>query len=142
MAQALDLARSVRGRVGTNPPVGCVIVRGGTIVGTGATQPGGRPHAERMALDNAGTAALGATLYVTLEPCCHYGQTPPCADAITAAGVARVVASMQDPDPRVDGGGFAKLRATGITLDIGLGADQAAEIMADFLHRFQKPEMT
>jgi len=140
MAQALALARRMRGHVWPNPPVGCVIVKGGTIIAEGETQPGGRPHAERVALNRAGAAARGATLYVTLEPCCHWGRTPPCADAIIAAGVTRVVAAMQDPDPRVDGGGFARLRAAGIKVTVGEGAADAAAIMSGFLHRTRTGE--
>lgn len=101
MAEAISLARGMRGLVWPNPPVGCVIVRDGEIVGRGHTQPGGRPHAERVALDEEGERAKGAIFYVTLEPCCHWGRTPPCADAIIAAGVYTVHASLQDPDPRV-----------------------------------------
>ncbi|MBJ3778056.1 bifunctional diaminohydroxyphosphoribosylaminopyrimidine deaminase/5-amino-6-(5-phosphoribosylamino)uracil reductase RibD [Acuticoccus sp. 2012] len=135
MGEALMLARSMQGHVWPNPPVGCVIVRDGRVVGRGRTQVGGRPHAERVALDDAGPAARGATLYVTLEPCCHYGKTPPCADAIVAAGVARVFASLQDPDPRVNGGGFRRLREAGVAVEIGAGADEARQIMAGFFHR-------
>ncbi len=140
MARALVLARRMRGHVWPNPPVGCVIVKGGTIIAEGETQPGGRPHAERVALNRAGAAARGATLYVTLEPCCHWGRTPPCADAIIAAGVTRVVAAMHDPDPRVDGGGFARLRAAGIKVTVGEGAADAAAIMSGFLHRTRTGE--
>lgn len=125
----------MQGRVWPNPPVGCVIVREGEIVGRGQTQLGGRPHAERVALDDAGPLSRGATLYVTLEPCCHWGKTPPCADAIIAAGVVAVHASLQDPDPRVDGGGFRKLRDAGLTVEVGLVADTAREIMEGFFTR-------
>ncbi len=135
MGRALALARRMRGHVWPNPPVGCVIVKNGAIVAEGETQPGGRPHAERIALARAGTAAGGATLYVTLEPCCHWGKTPPCADAIIAARVTRVIAAMQDPDPRVDGGGFRRLREAGIEVTVGEGAAEAAAIMSGFLHR-------
>lgn len=135
MGEALALARRMQGRVWPNPPVGCVIVRDGEIVGRGWTQFGGRPHAERVALEEAGNRAHGASLYVTLEPCCHWGRTPPCADAIVAAGVKRVYASLRDPDPRVDGNGFRKLRAAGISVKTGLGADEACTIMAGFFHR-------
>lgn len=135
MQAALTLARSMRGSVWPNPPVGCVIVRDNQIVAHGRTQPGGRPHAERVALDQAGDAARGATLYVTLEPCCHYGKTPPCADAIIAAGVTAVYASIQDPDPRVNGGGFRKLLDAGIYVHVGLGAVAAQSIMKGFFHR-------
>lgn len=110
-------------------------MRDGAIVGRGQTQPGGRPHAERVALDNAGLFARGAALYVTLEPCCHWGTTPPCVDAIIAAGVSSVHAALHDPDPRVNGGGFCKMRAAGIAVDIGLGAEPAREILAGFFTR-------
>ena len=118
-----------------NPAVGCVIVRDDRVVGRGWTQPGGRPHAETEALARAGAAAEGATAYVTLEPCCHWGRTPPCADALIAAGVARVVVAVEDPDPRVAGGGIARLRAAGIAVEAGLGAAEAAEINAGFFLR-------
>lgn len=140
MGKALALARRMRGHVWPNPPVGCVIVRDGAVVATGETQPGGRPHAERIALDRAGASAAGSTLYVTLEPCCHWGKTPPCADAIIAAGVARVVAAMQDPDPRVNGGGFRRLREAGIEVVKGEGATAACAIMSGFLHRTRTGE--
>ena len=119
MQHALTLAMRMRGHVWPNPPVGCVIVKNGLIIAEGATRPGGRPHAERVALDRAGADARGATLYVTLEPCCHWGKTPPCADAIVEAGIAPVVCAIQDPDPRVNGGGFRVLRAAGVDLTIG-----------------------
>ncbi|MGV6876204.1 bifunctional diaminohydroxyphosphoribosylaminopyrimidine deaminase/5-amino-6-(5-phosphoribosylamino)uracil reductase RibD [Pseudochelatococcus sp. B33] len=135
MAEAVALARTMLGRVWPNPAVGCVIVRDSRIVGRGQTQIGGRPHAERVALDDAGEQARGATLYVTLEPCCHWGRTPPCADAIISAGVTHVHASLQDPDPRVNGGGFRKLRETGVEVTVGLAADEARDIMAGFFHR-------
>lgn len=135
MDVALTLARSMRGRVWPNPPVGCVIVRDGLQVGRGCTQIGGRPHAERVALDDAGERARGATLYVTLEPCSHWGKTPPCADAIIAAGVKTVHAAIQDPDPRVNGRGFQKLRESGVTVEVGQGAAEAQDIMAGFFHR-------
>ena len=111
---ALELARRGLGRVWPNPAVGCVIVKDGRVVGRGWTQPGGRPHAETEALGRAGTLADGATLYTTLEPCSHFGKTPPCADAVIAAGIVRVVAAMEEPDPRVNGAGFTKRRAAGI----------------------------
>jgi diaminohydroxyphosphoribosylaminopyrimidine deaminase/5-amino-6-(5-phosphoribosylamino)uracil reductase len=105
------------------------------VVGRGWTQPGGRPHAETEALARAGAAAHGATAYVTLEPCCHWGRTPPCADALIAAGVRRVVAACEDPDPRVAGGGLARLRAAGLSVDSGLCAAEAAELNAGFFQR-------
>ncbi|MEM7693165.1 MAG: bifunctional diaminohydroxyphosphoribosylaminopyrimidine deaminase/5-amino-6-(5-phosphoribosylamino)uracil reductase RibD [Pseudomonadota bacterium] len=135
MRRALDLGRAMRGRVWPNPPVGCVIVKDGRVVGEAATHAGGRPHAERKALDQAGPDAKGATLYVTLEPCCHFGRTPPCADAIIEAEVARVVASIQDPDPRVNGGGFHRLSAAGVVVDVGVLAEEAEDLMSGFFHR-------
>ncbi|MBV9066544.1 MAG: bifunctional diaminohydroxyphosphoribosylaminopyrimidine deaminase/5-amino-6-(5-phosphoribosylamino)uracil reductase RibD, partial [Methylobacteriaceae bacterium] len=111
MAAALALGRRALGRAAPNPAVGAVVVRNGVIVGRGWTRDGGRPHAETEALADAGNAARGATLYVGLEPCSHYGNTPPCADAIIAAGIARVVSALEDPDPRVAGRGHARLRA-------------------------------
>src|SRR5215470_11850083 len=119
MRAALALARRALGRSWPNPAVGCVLVREGRVVGRGWTQPGGRPHAETEALGRAGEAARGATAYVSLEPCAHTGKTPPCADALIAAGVARVVSAVEDPDPRVSGRGLARLRAAGIRVDIG-----------------------
>lgn len=131
------LAREVRGHVYPNPPVGCVIVKDSDVVAEAATHPGGRPHAERKALDMAGPLAKGATLYVTLEPCCHWGKTPPCSDAIIDAGVARVVCAVQDPDPRVNGGGFAALRSAGVDVRNGLCRDEAKAVLSGFLHRVQ-----
>ena len=125
MAAALNFARRGLGRVAPNPAVGALIVRDGVVIGRGATAPGGRPHAEVLALKEAGPAAAGATLYVTLEPCSHHGHTPPCADAIIAAGVARVVSALEDPDPRVAGQGHQRLRAAGIAAETGLLADEA-----------------
>src|SRR4030081_2751918 len=126
MQLALTLGRRGQGRSWPNPAVGAVVVSAGVIVGRGWTQPGGRPHAEPEALKRAGAAARGATLYVTLEPCSHVGKTPPCADALIAAGVARVVSAIEDPNPEVAGQGHARLRAAGIAVDIGLGALEAA----------------
>ena len=119
MQLALTLGRRGQGRTWPNPAVGAVVVKHGVIVGRGWTQPGGRPHAEPEALKLAGEAARGATLYATLEPCSHFGKSPPCADAIIAAGVARVVSAIEDPNPEVAGQGHAKLRAAGIKVDIG-----------------------
>lgn len=143
MLRALDLARTMRGHVWPNPPVGCVIVKDGIVVAEAATQSGGRPHAERKALDAAGAAANGATLYVTLEPCCHWGKTPPCADAIVDARVARVVCAIRDPDPRVNGGGVAKLRQAGIGVSVGACADAAESLMSGFFNRIRRgvPEL-
>lgn len=135
MRLALSLARRGLGRVWPNPAVGCVIVREGRIVGRGWTQPGGRPHAETMALAQAGDAAIGATAYVTLEPCAHHGKTPPCADALIHAGIVRVVCALGDPDPRVDGGGFDMLRAAQIAVDTGLCEADARADQAGFLSR-------
>ncbi|CAN5191941.1 bifunctional diaminohydroxyphosphoribosylaminopyrimidine deaminase/5-amino-6-(5-phosphoribosylamino)uracil reductase RibD [soil metagenome] len=126
MQLALALGRRGQGRTWPNPAVGAVIVRDGVIVGRGWTQPGGRPHAEPEALKRAGEAARGATLYVTLEPCSHFGKSPPCADAIIAAGIARVVSAVEDPNPEVGGQGHARLRAAGISVDVGLCAEEAA----------------
>ena len=135
MALALGLARRGLGNVWPNPAVGCVIVNSGQIVGRGWTQPGGRPHAERRALAQAGEAARGATAYVTLEPCAHHGQTSPCSEALISAGVARVVSAMQDPDPRVSGRGHAMLRAAGVEVQEGVSETVAREMQAGFLTR-------
>lgn len=133
MRAALALARRSLGVVWPNPAVGCVLVKGGAVVGRGWTQPGGRPHAETEALGRAGPAARGATAYVTLEPCAHFGRTPPCADALIAAGIARAVVAIEDPDKRVDGRGLARLRAAGIATAIGVLKDEAAELNQGFL---------
>lgn len=133
MALALQLGRRGRGRCWPNPAVGCVIVKDRRIVGRGWTQPGGRPHAEPVALTQAGEAARGATAYVTLEPCSHYGKTPPCALALIESGVARVVAAIEDQDPRVSGDGFRMLRDAGIQVDTGVLAEEAAADLAGFL---------
>ena len=135
MALALSLGRRGLGKTWPNPAVGAVIVKDGVIVGRGWTQPGGRPHAEPEALRRAGEAARGATLYVTLEPCSHYGKSPPCVDAVMAAGIARVVSAIEDPNPEVAGQGHAKLRAAGITVDVGLGAAEAARDHAGHFRR-------
>lgn len=133
MRHALALAARGLGRTWPNPAVGCVIVLDGRVVGRGHTQPGGRPHAEVRAL--AGINAVGATAYVTLEPCAHHGQTPPCASALIAAGVARVVTALTDPDPRVAGRGHAMLRAAGIAVTEQVLAAEAAVANAGFLKR-------
>jgi len=135
MRAALALARRSLGRTWPNPAVGCVIVKDGRIVARGRTQDGGRPHAEVDALNKAGEAARGATVYVTLEPCSHFGKSPPCADALVRAGVARVVSAMADPNPAVNGQGHARLREAGIAVEVGEGAAEAAEINAGFLLR-------
>ncbi len=138
MRMALALARRGLGTVWPNPTVGCVLVKDGEIVGRGWTQPGGRPHGEAEALRRAGASARGATAFVSLEPCCHWGQTPPCTEALAAAGVARVVLAIADPDPRVSGKGVAALRAAGIAVETGLCADAATEINAGFLSRVER----
>lgn len=132
MRLALSLGRRGLGQTWPNPAVGCVIVAGGRIVGRGWTMPGGRPHAETQALAQAGAAARGATAYVSLEPCAHHGQTPPCADALIAAGIARVVAPLADRDGRVAGQGFDRLLAAGIAVVTGILADEAARDHAGF----------
>jgi diaminohydroxyphosphoribosylaminopyrimidine deaminase / 5-amino-6-(5-phosphoribosylamino)uracil reductase len=135
MAVALRLAERGLGSVWPNPAVGCVLVRGHRIVGRGWTQPGGRPHGEVEALRRAGEAALGATAYVSLEPCAHYGRTPPCTMALLQAGVRRVVAATVDPDPRVDGRGIEQLRQAGVEVAVGLGRAEAEAINAGFFLR-------
>jgi diaminohydroxyphosphoribosylaminopyrimidine deaminase / 5-amino-6-(5-phosphoribosylamino)uracil reductase len=135
MAHALRVGRRALGLTGDNPPVGCLIVKSGQVVGVGATAPGGRPHAETQALAIAGEAARGATAYVTLEPCCHHGRTPPCTDALIAAGIARAVLAVQDPDPRVDGKGIAALLQAGVAVETGLMAEAAAHDLAGFFMR-------
>ena len=132
MKTALGLARRGLGRVAPNPAVGCVLVKDGITIGRGNTQPGGRPHAEVVALAEAGEAARGATAYVTLEPCSHTGQTGPCADALIRAGISRVVCATGDPDDRVSGRGFEMLRAAGIEVDVGLMQAEADCINAGF----------
>jgi diaminohydroxyphosphoribosylaminopyrimidine deaminase/5-amino-6-(5-phosphoribosylamino)uracil reductase len=139
MQHALRLAGRGLGRVAPNPSVGCVIVSGeGRVLGCGWTADGGRPHAETVAIAQAGTAARGATAYVTLEPCAHHGHTPPCAQALIGAGVARVVASMEDSDPRVSGRGFAMLREAGIDVTTGLLAQDATKLNAGFFLRIRE----
>src|SRR5438477_6186179 len=133
MRRALDLAASVRASTSPNPWVGCVIDPGGF---EGATQPPGGPHAEIVALQQAGEAARGATLVVTLEPCAHHGRTPPCVDAIIEAGIARVVIGVEDPDPNVSGKGIAALREAGIDVEVGALAEEVAAQLAPYLkHR-------
>lgn len=135
MQLALTLGRRGQGRTWPNPAVGAVVVKDGVIVGRGWTQPGGRPHAEAEALARAGAAARGATLYVTLEPCSHVGRAAPCADTAIAAGIARVVSAIEDPNPLVAGQGHARLRGSGISVDIGLGAIEAARDHAGHIRR-------
>ncbi len=143
MAVALNLARRGLGNAWPNPAVGCVIADT-HIIARGWTKPGGRPHAETEALTRAGNAAKGATAYVTLEPCAHQGQTPPCTDALIEAGIARVVAPLADPDPRVAGRGFQQLRDAGVSVEIGLCTDEAATLNAGFISRVtqQRPLIT
>ncbi|HEU0221860.1 MAG TPA: bifunctional diaminohydroxyphosphoribosylaminopyrimidine deaminase/5-amino-6-(5-phosphoribosylamino)uracil reductase RibD [Paracoccaceae bacterium] len=135
LAAAFRLAARGLGRVWPNPAVGCIIARGERVLGRGWTQPGGRPHAETMALAAAGEAAAGATAYITLEPCAHYGRTPPCTEALIAAGIARVVSTLEDPDARVSGAGFARLREAGIELVTGLMEAEARAANIGFLTR-------
>jgi len=148
MSLALALGRRGLGNTWPNPAVGAVVARheGGVpvIIGRGWTQPGGRPHAEVEALGRAGAAARGATLYVTLEPCSHFGKTPPCADAIIAAGISRVVSAIEDPNPEVAGQGHAKLAAAGIAVEIGLGAAEARRAHAGHIRRIRdgRPHVT
>jgi len=148
MSLALAVGRRGLGNTWPNPAVGAVVVRqeGGTpvIVGRGWTQAGGRPHAEIEALRRAGEAARGATMYVTLEPCSHHGKSPPCADAIIAAGIARVVSALEDPNPEVAGAGHARLRAAGIAVEVGLGAEEARRAHAGHLRRIleHRPHVT
>lgn len=144
MNRALAVASRARGRTAPNPPVGAVLVRDGVVVGEGWTERPGKRHAEVMALDQAGPRARGATLYVTLEPCAHYGRTPPCTDALVDAGIARAVISVRDPYPQVDGRGIAHLSRHGIRVDLGLGAREAAWINAGFFKRIRTglPEVT
>jgi diaminohydroxyphosphoribosylaminopyrimidine deaminase / 5-amino-6-(5-phosphoribosylamino)uracil reductase len=148
MGLALALGRRGLGNTWPNPAVGAVLVRddggGARIVGRGWTQPGGRPHAEIEALHRAGAAARGANMYVTLEPCSHHGKTPPCADAIVAAGIARVVSALEDPNPKVAGEGHARLAAAGIAVEVGVGADAARRDHAGHIRRIRdhRPHVT
>ena len=145
MGAALDLAERGRGRTAPNPNVGCVIVNAGRVVGRGWTQPGGRPHAEAMALAQAGAAARGATVYTTLEPCAHESRRgPACTDSLIAAGVAQVVIALRDPDPRTDGRGIARLQDAGIAVITDIRTAEAARNMAGFLtrHTHGRPVVT
>ena len=144
MAHALSLAARGLGRVWPNPAVGCVIVAGERVVGRGWTRPGGRPHAETEALAMAGPAARGATAYVSLEPCAHHGETPPCARALVDSGVARVVAAMRDPDLRVNGSGLEMLRAAGVDVSEGVLEREATALQRGFLNRIRtgRPSVT
>ena len=138
MELALALGRRGLGRTHPNPAVGAVVVKDSVIVGRGWTQPGGRPHAEPVALAQAGSAARGATLYVTLEPCSHVGKSPPCTDAVIAAGITRVVSAIEDPNPEVAGQGHAKLRDAGIAVNVGLCAAEAAYAHAGHFRRVRE----
>jgi diaminohydroxyphosphoribosylaminopyrimidine deaminase/5-amino-6-(5-phosphoribosylamino)uracil reductase len=144
MAVAIRLSRRHLGLTGTNPSVATLIVRDGVIIGRGITAIGGRPHAETQALAEAGERARGATAYVTLEPCAHHGRTPPCAEALVAAGVTRVVGAASDPDPRVAGQGYAILRKAGIEVVEGVLAEEAGDQLGGYLIRSVKrrPEVT
>lgn len=145
MAAAIALSERGRGLTAPNPHVGCVIVKDGEAVGEGWTQRGGRPHAEAVALDQAGERARGATAYVTLEPCAHASaRGPACAPLLVQAGIARLVAAVGDPDPRTDGRGFDVLRAAGIDVVSGVGAEEAEHMLAGFLtrHRLGRPHVT
>jgi diaminohydroxyphosphoribosylaminopyrimidine deaminase/5-amino-6-(5-phosphoribosylamino)uracil reductase len=148
MQLALAVGRRGLGRTWPNPAVGAVVVRqtsqGPVVAGRGWTQPGGRPHAETEALQRAGSAARGATLYVTLEPCSHHGRTPPCVDAIVAAGVARVVSALEDPNPQVAGQGHARLRASDVAVDVGIGEEEARRTHAGHISRIRhgRPHVT
>jgi diaminohydroxyphosphoribosylaminopyrimidine deaminase/5-amino-6-(5-phosphoribosylamino)uracil reductase len=138
MGRALGLAERGLFTTTPNPRVGCVIVRDGAVVGEGFHERAGEPHAEANALAAAGERAAGATVYVTLEPCSHHGRTPPCADALVAARVRRVVAAMGDPNPRVAGDGFTRLRAAGIEVAAGLLEDEARELNVGFVSRLTR----
>ena len=135
MRHALRLAERALGSTAPNPAVGCVIVKDGRIAGRGWTQPGGRPHAETMALVQAGASAEGATAYVTLEPCSHHGQTPPCANALAEARIARVVAATMDPDPRVSGSGFGYLESQNVRITDGVLEEDARRVNAGFFRK-------
>lgn len=137
MDAALALATDGLGKTAPNPSVGCVLVLEGQIIATGATAPGGRPHAETEALEAAGKAARGATAYVTLEPCAHTGQTPPCADALIAAAVSRVVIACSDPFPQVAGKGISRLESAGITVKTGVRQAEAESLNRGFFRRLE-----
>jgi len=137
MGLALRLARRMLGNTAPNPAVGAVIAdpASGELIASGWTQPGGRPHAEADSLRRAGSRAYGQTLYVTLEPCSHHGRTPPCADALVAAGIRRVVCAVEDPDPRVSGQGLARLRQAGVAVEVGVLAEEARWMAAGHILR-------
>ena len=138
MGQALELAGRGLYTTTPNPRVGCIVVKDGAVVGSGWHERTGLPHAEALALEAAGARTRGATLYLNLEPCSHHGRTPPCADAIIAAGAKRVVAAIGDPNPKVAGAGFAKLRSAGIAVEHGLKGDEARELNIGFLARMTR----
>ena len=146
MAEAIALGERMRGRTAPNPNVGCVIVSvSGEVVGKGATAPGGRPHAEAIALEQAGTAARGSTVYTSLEPCAHVSERgPACSDLLATAQPSRVVIALKDPDPRTAGKGIGRLRDSGIEVKVGVGRDAAARSMAGFLTRMRtgRPRIT
>src|SRR6185312_7169340 len=144
MRLALALGRRGLGRTWPNPAVGAVIVKDGGVIGRGWTQAGGRPHAETEALARAGDAARGATLYVTLEPCSHHGKTPPCADAVIAAGVARVVSALVDPNPEVAGAGHWRMAEAGVIVEVGLGTAEARRAHVGHIRRVTagRPQVT
>ncbi len=145
MAAAIALAERGKGRTGSNPSVGCIIVKDGKVIGRGLTQPSGRPHAEAMALAQAGAEAAGATVYVSLEPCAHDSERgPSCADILVAAKPARIVAALTDPDPRTSGQGFARLKAAGIEVSHPVLADAARASLAGFICRIEnnRPHVT
>lgn len=144
MARALELARDVEGLTSPNPPVGAVLVNGGAVVGEGVTQPPGGPHAEIMALRAAGESARGATLFVTLEPCSHWGRTPPCADALIRAGISTVHAALLDPNPVVQGEGVRRLQEHGIVVVVGECSSEAKQLIQahDRYSRLGRPLVT
>jgi diaminohydroxyphosphoribosylaminopyrimidine deaminase/5-amino-6-(5-phosphoribosylamino)uracil reductase len=137
MRRAIELARAALGTTGDNPAVGCVIARGDVVLAEAATAPGGRPHAEQQALAQAGEAALGATAYVTLEPCAERSSgAPSCSQLLAAAGIARVVVAAGDPSPKASGRGDARLRAAGVNLETGVLTDEADSLYAEYRRRF------
>jgi diaminohydroxyphosphoribosylaminopyrimidine deaminase/5-amino-6-(5-phosphoribosylamino)uracil reductase len=138
MAQALALAALGEGTTSPNPRVGCVVVREGRLVGRGYHRVAGGPHAEVIAIAEAGDRARGATLYVNLEPCAHHGRTPPCVDLLVRSGIRRVVAAMRDPNPMVEGQGFDRLREAGVELDVGLLAGEAEQLNESFVHWYRR----
>lgn len=143
MEMAFAEARKAKGRTLPNPAVGAVVVKGGQVLGKGATRPAGQAHAEIVALEKAGAKAKGATLYVTLEPCCHFGRTPPCTDAVIAAGIRKVVVSVQDRNPLVGGNGLKQLRSAGIEVRVGLSAEEGEDFYEGFFFRIShgRPEI-